>query len=298
MSRSVCCLVLLLCGGVISAQVNKSNLSGVVRDPSGAAVVGTTVKMTNTGTGAVRAEKTDSSGLYRFILLDHGLYRIEASQSGFKRFVQDNVQLQTGETITADITLELGQVTDAVTVTGEATMLRTETSSLGNTVNSTAVNELPLIGRNPYVFLTLSPGIQYFGDPGALNPWDVFGPADFASNGSEARSEFLLDGIPNMRIDVVSFSPSPDAVQEMRVQTNTYDAEYGHSGAAFVNVSTKSGTNAVHGSVYWYLRNDNLNANSFFNNLNGTPKNENKQNTYGFALSGPRLDSETLQRHE
>jgi hypothetical protein len=90
-----------------------------------------------------------------------------------------------------------------------------------------------------------------------------------------------------MRIDVVSFSPSPDAVEEMRVQTNTYDAEYGHGGAAFVNVSTKTGTNRMHGSVYWYLRNDNLNANSFFNNLNGRPKNENKQNTYGFALGGP-----------
>jgi hypothetical protein len=287
MSRGVCYLVLMLFGGSVSAQVNKSNLAGVVRDPSGAPVVGTVVKVTNTGTGAVRQEQTDTSGLYRFILLDHGLYRIEASQSGFKRFVLDNVQLQTGETITADITLELGQLTDAVTVTGEATLLRTETASLGNTVNSAALNDLPLIGRNPYVFLTLSPGIQYFGDPGALNPWDVFGPADFASNGSEARSEFLLDGIPNMRIDVVSFSPSPDAVQEMRVQTNTYDAEYGHSGAAFVNVSTKSGTNDTRGSVYWYLRNDNLNANSFFNNLNGTPKSENKQNTYGFALNGP-----------
>jgi hypothetical protein len=228
--------LILISAGLLCAQVNKSNLTGVVRDPSGAAVVGTVVKVTNTGTGAVRQELTDSAGLYRFILLDHGLYRIEAEQPGFRRFVRDNVQLQTGETITADIVLEVGQVTDAVTVTGEATLLRTETASLGNTVNRQALNELPLIGRNPYVFLTLSPGIQYFGDPGALNPWDVFGPADFAANGSEARSEFLLDGIPNMRIDVVSFSPSPDAVEEMRVQTNTFDAEYGHSGAAFVNV--------------------------------------------------------------
>src|SRR5687767_3521715 len=142
MARVVSYLVLMLTGwGVISAQVNKSNLSGIVRDPSGAAVVGTAVKVTNTGTGAVRQEQTDTTGLYRFMLLDHGLYRIEASHSGFKRFVQDNVQLQTGETITADITLELGQLTDAVTVTGEATMLRTETASLGNTVNSSAVNE-------------------------------------------------------------------------------------------------------------------------------------------------------------
>jgi len=90
-----------------------------------------------------------------------------------------------------------------------------------------------------------------------------------------------------MRIETVSFSPSPDAVQEMRVQTNAYDAEYGHSGASFVNVSTKAGTNELRGSVYWFHRNDNLNANSFFNNRNGNPKNERKRNTYGFAVGGP-----------
>lgn len=183
-------------------------------------------------------------------MVDHGVYRIEAERAGFKKFVRDGVRLQTGETITVDVTLEVGQRTEAVTVTAEAPLPRTGTGALGNTVNTQALNELPLIGRNPYVFLTLSAGIQYTGSPGALNPWDVFGPSDFSSSGSEARSEFLLDGIPNMRIDVVSFSPSPDAVQEMRVQTNAFDAEYGHSGAAFVNVSTKSGANNVYGTVY------------------------------------------------
>jgi hypothetical protein len=280
-------LLAWLCCWVAWAQVNKSNLIGIVRDPTGAAVAGAAVRLVNTGTGAVRAETTDPTGLYRFTLVDHGFYRIEVEQPGFKKFLRENVQLQTGETITVDVQLEVGQISESVTVTAEASLLRTETGALGNTVTGLAINELPLIGRNPYVFLTLSPGIQYFGSPGALNPWDVFGPSDFAANGSESRSEFLLDGIPNMRIDVVSFSPSPDAVQEMRVHTNAYDAEYGHSGAAFVNVSTKTGTNDIHGSVYWYHRNDNLNANSFFNNLNGRRKSENKQNTYGFAIGGP-----------
>ncbi len=269
------------------AQVNKSNLTGIVRDPSGAAVGGASVRLTNTGTSATRLELTDHTGLYRFSLVDHGYYRVDIEQPGFKKFARENVQLQTGETITVDMQLEVGQISESVTVTAEASLLRTETGALGNTVTGAAINELPLMGRNPYVFLTLSPGIQYYGSPGALNPWDVAGPSDFAANGAEARSEFLLDGIPNMRIDLVSFSPSPDAVQEMRVQTNAYDAEYGHSGAAFVNVSTKTGTNDLHGTVYWYHRNDNLNANSFFNNLNGRGKNENKQNTYGFAIGGP-----------
>jgi hypothetical protein len=205
----------------------------------------------------------------------------------FKRFRQDNVELQTGETTTVDIALEVGEIAESVTVTAESAVLRTETGALGTNINTQVLNELPLIGRNPYVFLTLSPGIQYTGDPGALNPWDVSGPSAFTASGSKAKSEFLLDGIPNMGISNVSFSPSPDATQEMRVQTNAYDAEFGHSGAGFVNVSTRSGTDAYHGTVYWYLRNDNLNANNFFNNRVGSPKSEFKQNTYGGSFGGP-----------
>ena len=117
-----------------------------------------------------------------------------------------------------DIALTLGEVAESVTVSSEAAVPRTETGALGTTINTQVLNELPLIGRNPYVFLTLSPGIQYTGDPGALNPWDVSGVSAFAAAGSKAKSEFLLDGIPNMGISNVSLSPSPDAVQEMRVR--------------------------------------------------------------------------------
>jgi hypothetical protein len=287
MNRVISFALALLAASSSFGQVNKSNLTGVVRDGTGAAVAGASVKIQNTGTGAVRQETTDATGLYRLSQLDHGVYRIDVEMQGFKRFVQENVQLVTGETITIDIALELGALSESVTITGEAALLRTETGSVGTTVNRQIVNELPLIGRNPYVFLVLSPGIQYTGSPTAINPWDTFGPSDFSSSGSEARSEFLLDGMPNMRLETVAFSPSPDAVEEMRVQTNAYDAEYGHSGASFVNVSTKSGANAVHGALYWYHRNDNLNANSFFNNRNARPKGERKQNTYGFAISGP-----------
>ena len=279
--------MLLGLSALAAAQVNKSNLTGIVRDATGAAVAGVSIKLTNTETGTSRIETSDESGFYRFTLLDRGTYRLEAEKPGFKRFARDQVELQTGETTTVDMALAVGDVAESVTVTADAALLRTETGALGTTVNTQVLNELPLIGRNPYVFLTLAPGIQYTGSPGALNPWDVFGPADFTASGAEARSEFLLDGIPNMRIDVVSLSPSPDAVQEMRVQTSAYDAEFGHSGAAFVNVATRSGTNNYHGTVYWFLRNDNLNANSFFNNRVGSPKNEFKQNTYGASIGGP-----------
>jgi len=283
----VCISVFFTLLGSLSAQVNKANLTGIVRDSTGAPAVAVQIRLTNSATGLVATQMTDDSGFYRFTLLDRGLYRLEAERTGFKRSVREGVELQTGETTTVDFELALGVVAESVTVTGEVALLRTETGSLGTTVNAQVLNELPLIGRNPYAFLALSPGIQYTGSPGALNPWDVFGPADFAASGAEARSEFLLDGIPNMRIDVVSLSPSPDAVQEMRVQTSAYDAEFGHSGAAFVNVTTRSGSNDYHGTAYWFLRNDNLNANSFFNNRNRNPRNEFKQNTYGASFGGP-----------
>jgi hypothetical protein len=268
-------------------QVNKSNLMGIVRDQSGSAIPGVSIKAVNTATGATRQEISDQTGLYRFTLLDSGLYRLEAELQGFRQFVQDRVQLATGETTTIDIALSVGDLAESVQVTAETPLLRTETGALGTTVSTEVLNNLPLIGRNPYVFLTLAPGIQYTGSPGALNPWDVFGPADFTASGSEARSEFLLDGIPNMRLDVVSFSPSPDAVQEMRVQTNAYDAEFGHSGASFVNVATRSGSNNVHGTVYWFHRNNKLNANNFFDNRVGRGQAENRQHTYGGSFGGP-----------
>ena len=277
----------LVCLLPIYGQVNKSNLTGVVHDASGSAIADVKIKLVNVATGIGREELSDTSGLYRFTLLDFGMYRLEANLAGFKTLIRDGIQLQTGETTTVDLTLQVGEQADSVTVSAESPLLRTETGALGTSVNSQVINELPLIGRNPYVFLTLSAGIQYTGSPAALNPWDSFGPSDFSSSGSRSRSEFLLDGIPNMRIDVVSFSPSPDAVQEMRVQTNAFDAEYGHSGAAFVNVSTKSGTNLIHGSLYWYLQNSALNANDFFNNRSGKLKSPFKQNTYGGAIGGP-----------
>ena len=276
----------LLCGHA-AAQVDKSNLTGIVRDGSGAAIPEATIKITGKDTGLMRTEKSDGSGFYRFTLIDRGSYRMQVERAGFKRFVLETVQLQTGETTTVDLSMTIGEVAESITVTAEAMALRTETGALGTTVSNKVINELPLIGRNPYVFLTLSPGIQYTGDPGALNPWDVAGPSAFAASGAEARSEFLLDGIPNMGTGNVSLSPSPDAVQEMRAQTSAYDAEFGHSGGAFVNVSTRSGTNQYHGTAYWFLRNDNLNANSFFNNRLGSPKSEFKQNTYGASFGGP-----------
>src|SRR5882724_10537113 len=269
------------------AQVNKSNLTGIVRDPSGATIAAAEVRLVNLDTQVSRTELTDASGIYRFLLADLGTYRLEVSQKGFKRFSRTGILLNAGETTTADVNLDLGELTEVVNVQGEASILRTETGALGTTVTQRTIAELPLQGRNPYVFLSLSAGIQYNGDPGALNPWDNSGPSAFSTNGSKANAEFLLDGMPNMKLNLVGYSPSPDAVGEMRVQTNAFDAEYGHSGSGFINVSTKTGTNAFHGTGYEYFQNNVLNAATYFNNLLGQPKTVRRKNTFGGTFGGP-----------
>jgi hypothetical protein len=157
----------------------------------------------------VRQTASDASGLYRFGLLDFGTYRLEIEAGGFKKFGRDGILLETGETTTFNVTMEVGQLTESVTVTGESPLLRTETGAVGTSVNTQVISELPLIGRNPYSFLKLAAGIQHTGDPDAVNQWDNNGPSNFASSGSEGRSEFLLDGIPNMRIETVSRLGSP-----------------------------------------------------------------------------------------
>ena len=139
--------LLFACAVPASSQVNKGNLTGVVRDPSGGAIPAAAMRLVNTGTGAVRQESTDPMGSYRFTLLDFGIYRLEVERNGFKKFARGGIQLQTGETTTVDVKLEVGELTESVTVTAESPLLRTETGSAGATVSRQAVNELPLIGR-------------------------------------------------------------------------------------------------------------------------------------------------------
>jgi hypothetical protein len=290
-------LLLLVPAAASFAQVNKSNVVGVVRDSSGAGVPGVAVRITDTGTGAVHQELTDVTGLYRANLFDVGTYNIEAEKAGFKKVVKQGILLPVGETITVDFALEIGGVNDTITVSAEAGDLRTETGSVGSTLEARNVAELPSIGRNPYVFVSLITGIQYTGDPTYVNPWDASGPSAFTANGfgsgtsatsgANSTSMFYLDGVVNLRMDAVSFSPSPDAVEEMRAQTNAFDAEYGHSGAAFINVTTRGGTNQFHGTIYDYLRNNFLNANDFFSNRSGLGKAEYHQDDYGGSLGGP-----------
>src|SRR5262245_61067860 len=157
---------------VATAQVNKSNLTGIVHDSTGAVIPGIPVRIINQNTSVERTERTNEIGLYRFVLVDLGTYRIEIDSPGFKKFARPSVILNAGATTTVDVTLEVGDLSDVVTVQDEAPVLRTETGALGTTISERTIAELPLQGRNPYVFLSLSTGVQYNGDPSAQNPWD------------------------------------------------------------------------------------------------------------------------------
>ena len=233
-----------------SAQVNKSNLVGVVRDSSGAAACRESRLRSRTPARVlVRQEVTDDSGLYRATLLDVGTYDLEAEKAGIQE------DRQAGNPAAGRRNHHGGSRAGGrrrwrrrSRSRRQSEQLRTETGSIGSTLESQSIAQLPTIGRNPYVFVALTAGIQYTGDPTYVNPWDASGPSAFTANGfASGTSQFLLDGVPNMRMDVVSFSPSPDAVEEMRAQTNAFDAEYGHSAAAFINVTTRGGTNNLHG---------------------------------------------------
>ena len=285
--------LLVIFAASASAQINKGNLTGIVTDPSGSAVPRATLRLVNTGTGGERTEQTDSSGIYRFMTLDAGSYRVEAEAAGFKKIIREGIELRVDETTTVDIHLEIGQSAESVTVTAESPMLHTESASLGNTVSDQSVAELPIVSRDAITLVQLSPGIQYR-SMSALQVYSNDGTSQFGSSGTKGMADFLMDGVPNMRVESdgqvggsIGFSPSPDAVQQLDVHTNAFDAEYGHTGGGAVSVTTKSGTNDIHSSVYWYLQNKDLNANPFFNNLSGIPRSEATQNWYGGSVGGP-----------
>ncbi len=287
--------VLVAFAASASAQISKGNLTGIVTDPSGSAVPLATVRLVNTGTGAQRTEQSDSFGIYRFMTLDAGSYRVDVEATGFKKFIREGIELRVGETTTLNLQLEIGQSAESVTVTGESPLLRTESASLGNTVSGLTVQELPTLTRNAYNLVQLSPGIQYRSDGSlGLAVYSNDGTSQFGSSGTKGMASFLMDGVPNMRVQSdgqvggsVGFTPSPDAVQQLDVHTNAFDAEYGHTGGGAVSVTTKSGTNQMHSTIYWYLQNKDLNANPFFNNLSGLPRVQATQNWYGASVGGP-----------
>ncbi len=288
------CLFLLAGSTALMAQTSAS-ISGVVQDASGAAIVGATLTVTNTQTNDSRTTVTNQTGLYNLPDLAPGTYTIKAGASGFQTFVHNNMVLEVQEAARVNFTLQPGNVTQTVVVNSAALQLDTEDTTVGNVVENQRIVTLPLNGRDFLQLISLSANVSSgFGAPGqaTLREGTSRATEQYAVMGLRSTSNYYtLDGIENTDVDfnLIDMQPSIDAVQEFKVQTGVYPAEYGRE-AAQINVLTKSGANQYHGTVYEFLRNDFVDAEQYNFKSGAAPaKNPFRWNQYGFELGGPVL---------
>jgi len=276
----------------LCAQTTAGSIVGTVTDPSGAVIAGANITITNVGTNIAVKATTDSAGEYVVTPLEVGKYSVTVEATGFKRSLRPDIQVNVQDRVRVDAKLEVGQVTDTVEVAGEAPILETDTSYLGEVVDSQHIVDLPLNGRFFTRLAVLTAGTAP--SPAGARDENTGG---FSANGVRPyQNNFILDGVDNNSLSEdlssqASFvvGPPPDAIQEFKVQTNSMSAEFGRSGGAVLNVTIKSGTNDLHGTAYEFLRNSDLDANNFFNNANGAPIAPFKQNQFGFSTGAPIL---------
>ena len=277
--------------GVAPAQLrDTASLYGTVRDPGGAVIPGASVTATNAATGVERAGESDASGGYLFSLLQVGTYNVTVEVAGFQRHERRGVLLQANENVLLDVTLQIGDVQTTITVEGLASQIETRTATLTETVDQRRVIELPLDGRNPADLVLLMPGVAAgagFGASGSNTGggWHT-GQKAISVNGSRQNNlRYTLDGGENMDV-LLNFNmpfPFPDAVQEFSAQTSNMGVELGGKSGGVVNVVTKSGTNELHGTAFWFLRNTAMNATNFFSHQ----EDQLKRNQFGIVAGGP-----------
>lgn len=273
---------MLLVACALMGQVEQATITGIVTDPTGAVVPKVRVAVRNTRTGVEVSTLSNSEGIYRIPYLHPGVYDLTAEIQGFKKARVAGLQLTVGLTATVDISLEVGSVQNEVTVSATPVMIEQQSASLGAVIGSTQMLELPLLGRNPYALLQLSPGVLPKGGAGS-------GP--IVSGGRSNTSEILLDGAEtrNSTTNDIAYTPPLEVVQEFKVITNSFSSEYGRSGGGVLTAATRSGANDLHGSLYEFFRNEKLNANSWTSNRQGLPKSPLRRNEYGFSVGGPIL---------
>jgi hypothetical protein len=267
-------------------------MAGVVSDASGGVLPGVTIDVTNQDTGQVRTAVSSNDGFYTIPLLTPGRYEVKATLAGFRTTVREGIVVVVNETARADLQLQVGSVEERVTVQAESPLVETTNATLGVVIDRQKIVDLPLNGRNFTQLGTLTPGVvappvALGGQSGDATPGG-FGnvTGGFNVNGQRNQSNnFLLDGSPNNDSFNTGFvlRPPPDAIQEFKILTHSYDAEYGRSAGSVVNVVTKSGTNTWEGSLWEFNRDDVLQAQNYF----ATTKPALKQNQFGAAAGGP-----------
>ena len=274
---------------VLLAQTDKAQLTGILTDPSKAPIADADVMLTNSATSAQRSTKTNSDGYYTLLLLEPGSYTLRIQKTGFETMLQSNLKLDVAQSARLDFALSIGSVNQQITVTASAPLLESDTATLGQTIDNSTIVNLPLNGRNSYAFATLVPGVR-----AALSFTGVaysFYTDQFVSiNGSRPNQNlFLLDGGANSNaaFNGPGFYPSVDLVQEYKVETNNYSAQFTDTTGGVVNVITKSGTNQIHGDLFEFLRNSKLVATNFFLNQAGQSKGAFTFNQFGATIGGP-----------
>ncbi len=299
--RSLCCrsiisatvLTMAICitAPFARAQSTGGRIRGTVTDPSGGAVPAAIVMLKNEATSSERTVQSGAMGEYVFLEIPVGTYTVELHLAGFKKYVRKGIPLELNQILTLDIALQLGGSTEVVEVTGAPPLVDTTSTQLGAVVGERAISQLPLAQRDAYQLLQLQPGVQsqvgldtvYGSDRAGVVSVNGGRGRDnnFTVNGGDGNDQFA--GLP-------AIQPSPDAIAEFRVLTNTFDAEYGRNSGAVVNVVTKSGTNDFHGSAYEFFRDKSLNAQGFFD----SQKLDYLQNQFGVTLGGPVKKDKTF----
>jgi hypothetical protein len=285
-------VLLVLCGSTVLAQTGTSNVKGTVRDTAGSVVPGATVTAKNEATGITNTQTTNESGLYSFSALPVGNYTITVEKQGFKTLQKTHNALEVGEPLTVDAAMEVGQLSETVTVTGGAEQLQTANATLGNVVEQKAIETLPLNGRNPLTLLLLEPGVTQRSFGGAGSGVHVNGSRDRAYNvtidGIEANESSVPNPVSNL------YRITPDNIQEYKVTTNNATAEEGRNSGASISIATRSGTSEFHGTGFFFLRNEALNSNEWYANAQKTPKPLIRMEQFGFEMSGPIKKNKTF----
>lgn len=286
-------LAFLLCSCFTFAQTPTGDISGVVSDAAGSVVPAVKVTLTNPATNAVREVQTNDSGLYAFPALQPGIYTLKAEKQGFRAIERKNIEVLVGSANRIDVSLEVGELTNVVEVAGGAPILQSENASIGTVIENRAIVELPLNGRNYLQLTSLIPGATTNGPSSSQGKQRMGGQRNsFALNVAGQRihyNHYSLDGIENTDLNFNSYMllPSIDALREFKVESGLFDAEYGRA-IAQINVSTKSGTNQFHGTLFEFLRNSALDAKNYFDRATD-PIPPFKRNQYGATVGGPVL---------
>jgi Carboxypeptidase regulatory-like domain len=270
-----------------AAQIGGGAITGDIVDQAGAVVPGATVTVTAVGTNFSRLAVTGQDGSYVVAGLAPGAYRVRVESSGFRPLTRDGVRLATGETVRLHLQLELGALTEAVTVMGDASLLRSESSGLGHVIDNRKVVDLPLNGRSFIAFASLAPGVAVPPPPAA--------PLPRINGGRPRTNEYLFDGISVLQPEPgqVAFFPNVDAIQEFKIESNSAPAEFGRFNGGVVNLTTKSGSNAFRGSVFEFFRHEALNARNLFASPTA-PQPKFRRNQFGGVLGGPVRRDQTF----